>query len=273
MKKLFVLSFASILLLTGCGATETMSCSYSTDANNGTTKVTYDIDHEGDEIKKVRITYNYDFDDNDNGTTADNGSTDMPADDNNGSTGTDVGNTDNTEGVFTDEGTGDIDSATNGNNNGNNNNNDNNTRNNDGNNNGNANDNTNNNTNGNDNITTYNNDNGHTDGVGTTNDTHMDDDGVVDGIVGSAIDSIVGGVTSVILDSAGLRDRHANVQNTYGNVNGFSVQNTNDTDKNYKVTYVIDFDTISDNDLATFNLTRNLDDMRTNYVNQGFTCK
>ena len=28
MKKLFILSFASILLLTGCGATETLSCSY-----------------------------------------------------------------------------------------------------------------------------------------------------------------------------------------------------------------------------------------------------
>ena len=271
MKKLFVLSFASILLLTGCGATETMSCTYSTDANNGSTKVTYDIDHEGDEIKKVRITYNYDFDDNNgnNGTT----------DNNVGNTGTDVGDNTNTEGVFTDEGTGDIDGATNGNTNSNNNDNvSGNTRNNDGNTNGNN--------NGNDNMTTYNNNNNnennnnndHTDGVGTgtdgtTNDTHMDDDGVVDGIVGSAIDSIVGGVTSVILDSAGLRDRHANVQNTYGNINGFSVQNTNDTNNNYKVTYVIDFDTISDTDLATFNLTRNLDDMRTNYVNQGFTCK
>ena len=61
MKKLFVLSFASILLLTGCGATETLSCSYRNTANNGTTDITYDIDHEGDEVKKVRITYDYDF--------------------------------------------------------------------------------------------------------------------------------------------------------------------------------------------------------------------
>jgi len=118
----------------------------------------------------------------------------------------------------------------------------------------------------------------HVDGVGTgtdgtTNDTHIDDDGVVDGVVGSVIDTIVGGVTGIILDSAGLRDRHADVQNTYGNVNGFSVQNTNDANDNYTVTYVIDYDTISDADLAGFNLTRSLDDMRTNYVNQGFTCK
>jgi hypothetical protein len=59
----------------------------------------------------------------------------------------------------------------------------------------------------------------------------------------------------------------------YSNTTGFSVQNTNDVDNNYKVTYVIDYDTISDNDLASFNLSKNLDDMRNNYVNQGFTCK
>ena len=83
----------------------------------------------------------------------------------------------------------------------------------------------------------------------------------------------MGTVTSIILDSAGLRDRHANVQNTYGNVNGFSVQNTSDTNNKYSVTYVIDYDTISDNDLNTFNLSRDLDELRTRYVNQGFTCK
>lgn len=204
MKKLFILSFASILLLTGCGATETLSCTYKNTNNNVTTKVSYDIDHEQDEIKKVRITYDYDFDNDD----------------------------------------------TNGNNNGTNGNN--------------TNDNTNN--------------NNEIDGVGTgtdgtTNDTQQDDDGIVDGIVGSAIDTIVGGVTGIILDSAGIRDRHATVQNTYGNITGFSVQNTNDVDNNYKVTYVIDYDTISNDDLARFNLSRDLDTMRDNYVNQGFTCK
>lgn len=207
MKKIFILSFASILLLTGCGATETLSCTYKNTNNNVTTKVSYDIDHEQDEIKKVKITYDYDFD-NDNM------------------------NNNNT------------------NNNG---------------------------TNGNNNGTNTNNNNGF-DGVGTgtdgtTNDTQQDDDGIIDGIVGSAIDTIVGGVTGIILDSAGIRDRHATVQNTYGNITGFSVQNTNDVDNNYKVTYVIDYDTISNDDLARFNLSRDLDTMRDNYVNQGFTCK
>ena len=261
MKKLFVLSFASILLLTGCGATETMSCTYSTDANNGSTKVTYDIDHEGDEIKKVRITYNYDFDtDGTNGTN----------------TNTRVAGQ-NTTGTVDMNG-----NANNGNNNGNNN---------AVNNNRNATDNNNqtdaviddNIMNNNDNTTgnngNNNNDNNNNiDGVGTgtdgtTNDTQIDNDGIVDGVVGSAIDTIVGSVTSIILDAAGLRDRHATVQNTYGDVNGFSVQNTNDQNNNYSVTYVIDYDTISDDDLNSFNLSRDLDDMRDNYVNQGFTCK
>jgi hypothetical protein len=211
-------------MLTGCGATETLSCSYENNANNGTTKIKYDIDHESDEIKKVRITYNYDFVTNEN-------------------------NADNMRTRNMDDGNTNSDNMRN-----------------DGN-----------------NITGYadenNNDNNNkTDGVGTgtdgtTNDTQFDDDGVVDGVIGSAIDTIVGGVTDIILDSAGLRDRHATVQNTYGNVAGFSVQNTNDMDDNYMVTYVIDYDTISDDDLARFNLSRDLDSMRNNYVNQGFTCK
>ena len=216
MKKIFILSFASILLLTGCGATDTLSCTYKNTNNNVTTKVSYDIDHEQDEIKKVRITYDYDFDNDDMNNNNNNNN------------------------------------YTNGNNNGTND----------------TNTNTNDNTNNNNEI----------DGVGTgtdgtTNDTQQDDDGIVDGIVGSAIDTIVGGVTGIILDSAGIRDRHATVQNTYGNITGFSVQNTNDVGNNYKVTYVIDYDTISNDDLARFNLSRDLDTMRDNYVNQGFTCK
>ena len=250
MKKLFILSCASIFMLTGCGATETLSCSFVNNANNGTTRVTYDIDHQEDEIKKVRVTYNYDFDtDNNTGNTTGTTAGDMTRDVNDNNT------TNNNDTADINE---DAD-LTDGNTTGNGNNTTNNTNN---------------------NITGYNDNtnNTQTDGVGTgtdgtTNDSNIDDDGIVDGIVGNAIDSIVGGVTSVILDAAGLRDRHATVQNTYGNVAGFSAQNTNDVDNNYKVTYVIDYDTISDADLATFNFSRDLDTMRNNYVNQGFTCK
>ena len=196
MKKLFVLSFMSIFLLTGCGATETLSCTYQNTNDTVRTKIHYDIDHQDEEVKKVRITYDYNF--NSNNSTR------------NGYTNNNSANQIDGVGTGTD---------------------------------------------------------------GTTNDTQIDKDGVVDGVVGSVIDTIVGGVTSIILDSAGLRDRHKTVQNTYGNINGFSVQNTNDANDNYSVTYVIDYDTITDNDLARFNLSRNFNDLRSMYVNQGFTCK
>lgn len=209
MKKLLILSFMAIMVLTGCDASvmDTMSCSLENTSGGLTTRMKYDIDYQNDEIKKVRITYDYSQNDmNGNSRQSDNGNTD---------------NTDNTN-----------------NNNGTN----------------------------------------QTDGVGTgtdgtTNDTQIDNDGIVDGILGSAIDGIVGGVADVILDVAGLRDRHNTVQNTYGNIAGFSVQNTTDNDNNYKVTYVIDYDMISDDDLRTLNLSRDLNTLKDNYVSQGFTCK
>lgn len=193
MKKMLFLSSVMIFLLTGCGAgaTKTMSCSYNTSRNDLTTKTTYDVDYEGTEVKKVRITYNYHQD---------------VMNDTDGDEKNDI------DGV----GTG-------------------------------------------------------TDG--TTNDTQIDNDGIIDGVIGSAIDSIVSGVADVILDISGIRDRHNNVLNTYGNMPGFSVQNTTDnTDNSYMITYVIDYDTISDNDLVTLNLSRNINTLRTNYTNQGFTC-
>ena len=192
MKKLIVLLGICVFMLTGCGmgATKTMSCTYRNTGTYLTTKMTYSIDYQGTEVKKLRVTYDYHQDNMD----------------------TNGGIIANMDGV----GTG-------------------------------------------------------TDG--TTNDTYPDNDGIIDGIVGSAIDSVINGVTSTILDIAGIRDRHANVQNTYGNINGFSVQNTNDiTDNDYRVTYVIDYDTISDADLATLNLSRDIDTLRSNYTNQGFTC-
>ena len=194
MKKLFVLSASLMLILTGCGAgvTDTLSCTYENTSANLTTKITYNIDHQDAEVKKVRVTYDY--------------------------KANIINDTDG-------DGQNDIDGVGTG-----------------------------------------------TDG--TTNDTQIDDDGIIDGIVGSAIDSVINGVTDVILDIAGLRDRHSMVQNTYGNINGFSVQNTNDMDNsNYHVTYIIDYDTISDADLATLNMSRDIDSLRNNYVSQGFTCK
>ena len=191
MKKYVFLPILGIFLLTGCGAgaTETMSCTHETSAGNMTSKMTYKIDHEKNEVKKVRITYDYHQEVDDY-----------------------ISNDDNIDGV----GTG-------------------------------------------------------TDG--TTNDTQNDNDGIIDGIVGSAIDSLINGITDTILDISGIRDRHTNVQNTYGSIPGFSVQNTNDiTDNDYRVTYIIDFDTISDDNLNALNFSRDIDTLRSNYTSQGFTC-
>ena len=193
MKKMLALSGLLLFMLTGCGAgaTNTMSCSYQVKNDNLTSKITYDIDYEKDEVKKVRITYKYHQDI--------------------------INDTDG-------DGKNDIDGVGTG-----------------------------------------------TDG--TTNDTQVDNDGIIDGVIGSTIDGIVGGVTDTILDIAGIRDRHTSVLNTYGNIPGFSVQDTMDnTDNDYKVTYVIDFDTISDNDLALLNLSRDITTLRSNYTNNGFYC-
>lgn len=190
MKKIIMLS-SLLVVLTACSLTKTktLSCNYTNTYNGLTSNITYDIDHEGDEVKKVRITYDY-----------------MQ----NTTTGTD-GATGNMDGV----GTG-------------------------------------------------------TDG--TTNDTQPDNDGIVDGIVGSAFDSVINGVTSTILDISGLRSRHTMIQDQYSNMNGFSYQNTTDMDNNYAVTYVIDFDNMTDNDITGLNFDRDLATLRTTYTNQGFTC-
>ena len=187
MKKYLFLVFLGIFMLTGCsaGATKTMNCSYDTTNGNINTKITYKIDYVGTEVKKLRVTYDYHQDVNDN--------TEMDG----VGTGTD----------------------------------------------------------------------------GTTNDTQPDNDGIIDGVVGSAIDIVINGVTDTILDISGIKDRHASVQNTYGNIPGFSIQNTSDiTDNNYRVTYIIDYDNLSEADLTTLNISRDIDTLRSNYTSQGFTC-
>lgn len=191
MKKILMLSLVCVLSLTGCGEskTETVMCSSESTTGNITTKTDYSIDYTGNEVKKVRITYDYDqFTDTDN------------------------------------DGKNDVDGVETG-----------------------------------------------TDG--TTEDTQPDDDGIIDGVIGSAIDTIINATTDVIADIAGIRDRHTTVQTTYGNMTGFSVQNTTDTDNHYKVTYVVDYDKISDDDLTTLNLSRNIDTLKDTYTSQGFTCK
>ena len=186
MKKIVCLSLIGILALTGCSFSkmETLTCDYENTIGNVTTKIDYAIDHEKDEIKKIRITYDYTNNDN------------IPVQDGIG-TGTD----------------------------------------------------------------------------GTTNDTQPDNDGIIDGVVGETLNDLIRGMSDVILDVSGLKDRHMTIQNNYNGINGFSVQNVTDIDNHYKVTYIIDYDNITETDLTRLNLSRNLNAQRDNYTSQGFTCK
>ena len=111
-----------------------------------------------------------------------------------------------------------------------------------------------------------------TDGV-TSDNIDTDNNEIVDGAFGDAIDNIVNAVADTVLDVLEYKNRHTSVQNMYGGINGFSVQSTSDDDDNhYTITYVIDFEQISDDDLYALNLSRVLDTLRSNYINQGFTC-
>ena len=70
MKKSIII-FSTLFItifLSGCSLTgmETYSCTSTTTDDNGlTTKITYDITHSGDTVDMVKITYDYEQDDND----------------------------------------------------------------------------------------------------------------------------------------------------------------------------------------------------------------
>lgn len=118
----------------------------------------------------------------------------------------------------------------------------------------------------------------HTDGVdtgtdGTTNDTDTDDNGIVDGVVGEALDDVVTGVTDTILDISGIKTRHNTRFGSYTNTEGFTTTIDNDNDNDYKVTYTYDLTKLSDNDVTALGIDRNFDSLKNSYTNRGLTCK
>lgn len=119
--------------------------------------------------------------------------------------------------------------------------------------------------------------NSDTDGLEEDNDSSRnadtDAEDVVDGVVGEAIDDAVDGVRETILDIAGIKNRYENQLSTYDNMEGFSYDVDVDSNTQYKVIYKIDMSKISDSDLATFNIGRNVSDIRDNYEGLGYSCK
>ena len=127
---------------------------------------------------------------------------------------------------------------------------------------------------------TYEYNDSHTDGIGTgTDGTTEDDDvigetdGVIDGIVGEALDDVVDMTTNTILDLADIKTRHNNKFGTYTNTKGFMTSIDTDNDNDYKITYTYNFSKLSDDDINTFGISRNLETLRTNYISRGLTCR
>jgi len=198
-----------ILLLSGCGTTESLTCTNINTVNGLTSNRTYKIDYKDDDVKMVTITYDY----MGNSTT--------------------TNNTDNNQ---NNAGTGANDTTTN-------------------------------------NIDDDNQDGVGTGTDGTTSDNNDNDGGIIDGVVGEALDDVVTGVTNTILDIAGIRTTHNNRISTYSNVTGFYTSIDTDSDNNYKITYKYNLEEMDDSDLSKFNLDRSFTTLRTNYTNQGLTCK
>lgn len=76
MKKLLIV-LSVLFLMSGCNDnTDTLSCSSTTTANGVTTKTTYDIKYQNDDVKHVMITYDYNQDNTTNNTKDDNNTMD-----------------------------------------------------------------------------------------------------------------------------------------------------------------------------------------------------
>lgn len=58
MKKALLI-IAVIAVLSGCGTTETLTCSTENTVGTLTSKTTYMVDYQGDDVKKITVTYDY----------------------------------------------------------------------------------------------------------------------------------------------------------------------------------------------------------------------
>lgn len=275
MKKLFV--FVAILfVLSGCDNTDsslmTMTCNSTGNTRNGiSTETKYDFKYDDDKIKYITMTYHY-RDNNNEDVDGLNADTDGLDEDNS----TNNGNNNNNNARNREATNGDMNGTTNNATNGTDDNNMNGTTtdgmngNASGTSDGTANG-------GNTNGTTYNNDNTIRNGNGgmTNNNSSagMSSDDIVDGVVGDTIDGVINTITDTIYDIAGLRTAMERQYAMFDNIEGFSYDVDTSSDTEYKIVFKFDMDVISDDNLARFNLDRNLDNVRDNYEGLGFTCR
>ena len=108
-------------------------------------------------------------------------------------------------------------------------------------------------------------------------DNHTDKDpdsnGIVDGVVGEALDDVVTGVTDTILDISGIKTRHNTRFGSYTNTEGFTAKIDNDNDNDYTVTYTYDLTKLTDTDITNFGINRDFNTLKKTYTDRGLTCK
>ena len=120
----------------------------------------------------------------------------------------------------------------------------------------------------------------HTDGVGTGTDGTTEDndvigetDGIVDGIIGEALDDVIDGTTNTIVNLTDIKNAHNNRFGAYTNTDGFMTTIDTNNDNDYKITYTYDFNKLSDEDITSFGISRDLDTLKNTYTNRGLTCR
>lgn len=180
MKRIFLVVVA-LFLLSGCGKTETLTCTTDNTVGTLTSKTTYTISHMNNKVSMIKVTYDY----------SDN----------------------HIDGVNTG-----------------------------------------------------------TDGT-TEDDDTIEDDGVIGGVVGETLDDVVTGISDTVLDITGVKDMHNTRYNTYNTMEGFTRSIDTDNDNNYKITYTYDLKKLSDNDLTTLGISKDLSALKSTYTNRGLTCR
>ena len=83
MKKALLI-IAVIAVLSGCGTTETLTCTTNNTVGTLTSKSTYKIDYMNNEVKKLTVTYEYNDNHTDGVGTGTDGTTDDTDTDNDG---------------------------------------------------------------------------------------------------------------------------------------------------------------------------------------------
>lgn len=191
MKKSLIVLIA-LTVLSGCGTNEKTTCTNENKVGNITSKVTYNIEHKNNEVKKVILTYDYHDDHTDGVGTGTDGTTKDKEDN----------NTNNKE---------------------------------------------------------------------TKEPT--DNNGIIGGITGEALDDIVTDVADGILDIAGIKRNHNTKISTYSSIKGVITKVDVDNENDYKITYTYDLNQLSDSDITSLGISKDYTTLKNNYTSRGLTCK